>query len=81
MVSGLIVSLNDEAAALALVQNLRTGNYKTLANIPVAVTATACSTELAHVLRGCMVCRILLKPFKVRDVILTIRMLVDDHLA
>lgn len=79
--SGLILSLNDEPAALALIQNLRNGTYKTLANVPVAVTTTACSAELANVLRGFLVCRILLKPFKVRDVIMTIRMLVDEAVA
>ncbi len=75
---GLIVSLNEESPALELLQGLRTGAYKTPANVPVAVTATACGVELAQALRGLFVRRILLKPFKVRDVILTIQRLDDD---
>lgn len=73
--SALIVSLNEEGPALELVQNLRSGKYKTLADIPVAVTTTACGVDLAQSLRSLLVRRILLKPFKVRDVILTINML------
>ncbi len=76
--SGLILSLNDENPALDLLQKLRTGAYKTAANVPVAVTATACGVELANALRGHFVRRILLKPFKVRDVILTIQRLEDE---
>ncbi len=75
---GLIVSLNDEQPALELLEKLRTGAYRTPANVPVAVTTTACGVELAHALRGHFVRRILLKPFKVRDVILTIQRLDDD---
>ncbi len=75
---GLIISLNEEAPALDLLQKLRTGGYKTAANVPVAVTATACGVELATALRGHFVRRILLKPFKGRDVILTIQRLEDD---
>lgn len=73
--SALIVSLNEEGPALELVQNLRGGKYRTLADAPIAVTATACGVELAQLLRGFFVRRILLKPFKVRDVVLTIGML------
>ncbi len=73
--SGLIASLNDEAPALTLLQNLREGTYRTPANTPVAVTATECGVDLANALRGLLVRRVLLKPFKVRDVVLTIQML------
>lgn len=73
--SALIVSLNEEGPALELLQNLRGGKYRTLADTPIAVTATACGVELAQALRGFFVRRILLKPFKVRDVIVTISML------
>lgn len=73
--SGLILSLNDEAPALALLQNLRNGKYKSLADIPVAVTTTECGVNMANTLRDYLVRRILLKPFKVRDVILTISLL------
>ncbi|APW41204.1 hypothetical protein [Rhodoferax saidenbachensis] len=75
--SGLIASLNDEAPALEMIQNLRDGQYRTAANVPLAVTATACGVDLANSLRGFLVRRVLLKPFKVRDVILTIRLLQD----
>jgi response regulator RpfG family c-di-GMP phosphodiesterase len=78
--SGLIVSHNDEAPALALLQNLRTGKYKSPAEIPVAVTVTECGADLANMLRTYLVRRILLKPFKVRDVILTIGKLDEGFL-
>ena len=77
--SALIVSLNEEGPALEMIQNLRSGKYRTLADSPVAVTTTACGLDLAQSLRGFLVRRILLKPFKVRDVILTISMLGDEQ--
>ncbi len=73
--SAVIVSLNEEGPALELIQKLRDGQTKTRADVPVAVTTTACGHGLAKALRDFLVRRILLKPFKVRDVILTIRML------
>jgi hypothetical protein len=40
--------------------------------MPVAVMVEACTAELLQVLRGCGISRILIKPFRVRDVVDTI---------
>lgn len=57
---------------LTLVQQLRSGRCASPAGIPIAVLVDACNAELLQVLRKCGVSRVLIKPFRVRDVIATI---------
>jgi AmiR/NasT family two-component response regulator len=40
--------------------------------MPVAVLVESCNNELLQVLRSCGISRILIKPFRVRDVIETV---------
>ena len=79
--SGMIVSLEDEAAALQLLQSLRSGEFKSHSDMPVAITAALCDVHLAHRLKVLDVRRILLKPFKIRDVISTIEVLAPAAMA
>ena len=72
---GVITSLEDEEEALQLLQGLREGAFKSLANIPVAITTAQCDAALALRVKELHVRRILLKPFKIRDLITTIQML------
>ncbi len=73
--AGLITSLDDEEGALALIQKLRDGNFKSRPNTPLAITAGQCSAELANRIKLFNARRILLKPFKIRDLVATIEIL------
>ena len=73
--AGLITSLDDEAAALALIQRLRDGKFKSPSNTPIAITTGQCSAELANRIKLINARRILLKPFKIRDLVTTIEIL------
>lgn len=79
--SGMITSLEDEAAALVLIQDLRGAAFKSHADTPVAITAALCDVHLAHRLKVLDVRRVLLKPFKIRDVISTIELLTQPAMA
>lgn len=79
--AGLILALDEESAALQLLDDLRTGNFKSFSDTPLAVTTAACDVTLAKRLKVLDVRRILLKPFKIRDVIATIDVLRDPAVA
>ena len=74
--SGLIATLDDEVADLEFLCELREAAHNDYANIPIAVITPACDEELAEQLKTLQVCRILIKPFKVRDVISTIELVI-----
>jgi CheY-like chemotaxis protein len=57
---------------LSLIQQIRSGQSASAASIPVAALVESCNAELLQVLRECAISRILIKPFRVRDVIDTI---------
>jgi CheY-like chemotaxis protein len=62
----------DACRGLTLIQQFRSGDSASPASIPIAVLVESCDAELLQVLRACGVARILIKPFRVRDVIDTI---------
>lgn len=62
----------DACGGLALIQQIRHGQGRSDPSIPIAVLVDSCDAELLQVLRACEVKRILIKPFRVRDVIDTI---------
>lgn len=62
----------DSCKGLALIQQIRHGQGPSAPSIPIAVLVDSCNAELLEVLRACEVKRILIKPFRVRDVIDTI---------
>ncbi|VXC57085.1 response regulator [Massilia sp. 9I] len=63
---------SDSLRGLTLIQQIRSGECACPASMPIAVLVDSCNAELLQILRSCGVSRILIKPFRVRDVIDTI---------
>lgn len=57
---------------LTLIQQIRAGDSASQAAMPIAVLVESCTAETLQLLRSCGIARILIKPFRVRDVIDTI---------
>lgn len=72
---GMLVSLAEGEAALAFLARLREGAYRCEANMPVAAMARAGDGALVARLKELDVRRLLLQPFKLRDVIHTLEQL------
>lgn len=64
-----LIALDDDGEALALLQRLRAGEASHPPDVLIAATASACDVELALRLKELDVCRLLLKPFKVRGML------------
>lgn len=62
----------DTCEGLTLVHQIRLGRCASPADIPIAVLVGSCDTTLLQLLRASDISRILIKPFRVRDVIDTI---------
>ncbi len=78
VVDALVLSLADNDAALDLLIRLRAGEFPSKAGIPVVVMAKACDGALALRLKELVVSRLLLSPFRIRDVVQTLEALVPD---
>lgn len=76
---GLILSLSDGEAALALLGRLRAGEFRSRAGIPVVAMAPACDAAMLKRLKELEVRRFLLQPFKLREVIQTVEQLWPAH--
>jgi DNA-binding NarL/FixJ family response regulator len=74
-VHGVVLSLSDEAAALSLLTRLRADELGCSTDLAVAVLAQGCTPALAAQLKSLDVRRLLLQPFKLRDVIQTLETL------
>ncbi len=72
---GVIASLDEEDTMLLLIHKLRTGGFKSATQTPVAITTELCDASLANRIKLLDVRRILLKPFKIRDLVTTIELL------
>jgi len=57
---------------LTLVQQIRAGDSACPSSVPIAALVESCTAETLQLLRSCGIARILIKPFRVRDVIDTI---------
>lgn len=66
---------DDAYRGLTLIEQIRSGESACAAGMPIAVMVEACTGELLQVLRGCGISRILIKPFRVRDVVDTIALM------
>ena len=76
--AGVIVSLDEqEQEAVALLEQVRNDTLAVSADVPVAVTTTQVDASTAVKMKALQVRRVLIKPFKVRDVIATIGLLKD----
>ena len=71
----LILSLDDAHDAVALLEQVRDAKLAVASHVPVAVTTSQVDPSTAVKMKALQVRRVLLKPFKVRDVITTIQML------
>lgn len=67
--TAMLIHLDEEGAALELVRRLRCGQTAQPADLPIAATAMACDVELAMRVKQLDICRLLLKPFKVRGML------------
>ena len=64
-----LIAIDEDGQALELVRRVRAGEAAHPADVPIAATALACDVELALRLKQLDVCRLLLKPFKVRGML------------
>ena len=72
---GLLLSLAEGPVALEFLERLRAGKYRCERDIPVAVMAPSCDAALAARLKELDVRRLLLQPFRLRDVVHTLEQL------
>jgi CheY-like chemotaxis protein len=71
-----IVSLEEDRDAVLLIEKLRNTQFSVINPlVPIAVITSSINASLALQMKVLDVRRVLLKPFKVRDVITTIQML------
>jgi hypothetical protein len=68
----MLISVADGTASLDLLARVRAGEFSCAADLPVAVMAPTCNQALAVRLKELAVRRLLLQPFKLRDVIHTV---------
>lgn len=71
----LLISMADQDAAMALLEQLRGGAYFGAADMPVAVMAHGADAAMVQRLRAFQIRRLLLQPFKIRDVVMTVETL------
>ena len=72
---GLLLSLAEREAALVLLTRLRAGELRCEPDIPVAVMAASADADLVARLKSLDVRRLLLQPFRLRDVVHTLEQL------
>lgn len=76
--AGLIISIDEQQhEAIALLEQVRNDALAISASVPVAVITAQVDASTAVKMRALQVRRVLIKPFKVRDVIATIGLLKD----
>ena len=76
----IFLSLEEDRDAVHLIERLRNEHFSTVnAKIPIAVITSSVNASLALEMKVLEVRRVLLKPFKVRDVITTIQMLQQSN--
>ena len=71
----LLISMADLEGALSVLERLRAGAFTGAADMPVAVMATSADAALVERLRAFQIRRLLLQPFKIRDVVMTVESL------
>ncbi len=67
--NAVLIAIDDEGGALELMRRLRAGETSHPVDLPIAATAMSCDVELALRLKQLDICRLLLKPFKVRGML------------
>lgn len=74
----MLIALDPEGTALNLLSEVRAGQFACHAGLAVAVMASECTVETAKTMKALDVKRILLRPFKLRDAILTLELLAAE---
>lgn len=67
-----LISLSEEEPAFRLLEQLRAGSYVSSSQIPVAATTRTAGADLVTKVRAVQVRRLLLQPYKIRDVVHTV---------
>lgn len=70
-----LVSLAEGDVALDLIERLRRGEFVTRTDVPVAVMAASADAQVVQRLKPLGIRRLLLQPFKIRDVAVTVETL------
>ncbi|MEZ5644828.1 MAG: hypothetical protein R3E99_06660 [Burkholderiaceae bacterium] len=70
-----ILALTDGGTCMDILTQLRQGAFSCAADVPVALTASSIDAAIVARLKSLEVRRLLLKPFKVRDLVVTVETL------
>lgn len=70
-----LVSLAEEQAVLEMIERLRRGEFLTRGDVPVAVMGSKTGAPPIERLKELQVRRLLLQPFKIRDLVKTVESL------
>ncbi len=74
----MLISLNQAEEAFALLELIRGGWWGVTAEMPIAVTVQNANSEMIARIRPMEVSRLLLQPYKIRDVIETVEILCQE---
>ncbi len=74
----MLISLNQVEEAFALLALIRGGWWGVTAEMPIAVTVQNANSEMIARIRPMEVSRVLLQPYKIRDVIETVEILCQE---
>jgi DNA-binding NarL/FixJ family response regulator len=78
---GLLLSMDETTRALNLLQRLRDGELSGCRMLPVVAMAASCNAELVQQMKRHEVRRLLLKPFKVKELLQSIETLGEHILS
>ena len=67
--NAMLIAIDEDGHAIELVRRLRAGQSSQPVDLPIAATASVCDVELALRVKQLDICRLLLKPFKVRGML------------
>lgn len=70
-----ILSLSDCGSGLDLLSRIREGDFNCPADLPAAMTAASVDSAMAGRLKELRIRRLLLKPFRIRDLVVTVESL------
>lgn len=74
----MLVSLSEEEEAFGFMERLRAGGWTSASDLPLAVTSGAVREILVRRLQPFQVTRLLLLPYRIRDIVITIERLLES---
>jgi DNA-binding NarL/FixJ family response regulator len=75
---GCVLAIGEEHREIELIRSVREGHSESVPTTPVAVMTGECDAGMVLVLRELHVSRVLLKPFKVKTILETIRQIFES---